>query len=391
MKKICIFTSTRADYGLLRPLMLEIRKSKEFKLSLIVSGTHLSRFHGHTIDEIKKDGFFIDDFVEMTLTSDSRSSIVKSIAMCSLGINDALKKIKPDFLVILGDRFEAFAAGFTAYTIGVRIIHIHGGEKTEGALDEAYRHSLTKFSDIHFVATEDYRKRVIQLGENPEYVFNVGALGIDNIKKEKFLNIVDFENQTGIKFGKRNVLFTYHPVTKIKEDSQTILNNVFGVFLLKEFCDVNIIITMPNADPHNDEIRRKIIDFSNRYPERVFVFENLGQKKYLSAMNLVDVVIGNSSSGIIETPSFHIPTINIGNRQKGRFFAESIIDVDESKEEFYNALVNAFDKKFINKCKKIKNPYGVGNTSQKIINILKTFKNKKFIKEFYDIKELHFD
>ncbi len=324
-KKVCIFTGSRAEYGLLKPLIDEILNDKSLKLQLLVSGMHLSPEFGLTYKEIEKDGLKIDEKVEIILSADTPSAISKSIGLGLIGYADALNRLKPDLVVILGDRFEALAFAIASYIHRIPIAHLYGGEETLGAIDNSFRHSITKMSNLHFVSTEQYRKRVIQLGEEPRRIFKVGAIGLDNIKKMKLLKKLDLEKQLNFKIESPTLLVTYHPETtenKSEGDFKEILK------ALDDFKNLKVIFTKPNADTYGRIIINMIDDYVKRNKDKAIAFINLGQLKYLSCMNYIDGILGNSSSGIIEAPSFKIGTINIGDRQRGRIKAKSIIDCE---------------------------------------------------------------
>ncbi|WP_047268546.1 UDP-N-acetylglucosamine 2-epimerase [Marinitoga sp. 1197] len=387
MKKVCIFTGTRAEYGLLWPLMKIIKENKEHELQIIVSGMHLSPEFGLTYKEIEKDSFNINEKIEILLSSDSAIGINKSIGLGLISFSESLKRLNPDVLVILGDRFEALAIAISAYIMKIPIVHLYGGEKTEGAIDEGIRHSITKMSYLHFTSTEEYRKRVIQLGESPERVFNVGAIGLDNIKGLKLLKKEELEKELEFKFGEKNILFTYHPATLNKNKLDNELKEIFDTLEKLINSGYRVIITKSNADEGGRKINKYIDKFSLKYSDKVLAVTNLGTLKYLSTMRYVDLIMGNSSSGIVEAPSFKIPTINIGERQNGRVKGNSIIDVKPSKKEILKAIKIAenLDKETII------NPYDQGGAAKKIYNIIKDYiKNKKLKikKEFFDINFL---
>jgi UDP-hydrolysing UDP-N-acetyl-D-glucosamine 2-epimerase len=382
-RKVCIFTGTRAEYGLLKPLMDEIKSDPDLELQIVASCMHLSPEFGLTYKEIEKDGFNIDEKVEMLLSSDTPSGIVKSMGLGMIGYADALNRLKPDITVVLGDRFEALAFAIASFVNRIPIAHLYGGEATEGLIDEGIRHCITKLSYLHFTSTEEYRKRVIQLGEEPERVFNVGALGIDNIKKMKLLNKDEIESKLGIKFKSKNLLITYHPVTLKKDESEKEFKALLNV--LREMEDTLFIFTKPNADTEGRKIIKLIEEFVKENNHKAIVFTSLGQLYYLSIMQYVDAVVGNSSSGIIEAPSLKVPTINIGDRQKGRIKAESIIDCKGTEEDIKRALDIIYDKNFRESLKNINNPYGDGNSAVRIKEILKTYKINSIEKSFYKI------
>jgi UDP-hydrolysing UDP-N-acetyl-D-glucosamine 2-epimerase len=383
-RKICVFTGTRAEYGLLKPLMDEIKKEPALELQIVASAMHLSPEFGLTYKEIEKDGFKIDEKVEMLLSSDTPVGICKSIGLGVISYSEVLERLKPDIVVILGDRFEALAFAIASFIHRIPIAHLYGGEATYGLIDEGIRHSITKMSYLHFTSTEEYRKVVIQLGEAPERVFNVGALGIDNIKKMKLLTKEELEKRLNFKFGKRNLLVTYHPVTLEKGTSREHFENLLAV--LDELEEVKIIFTKANADTEGRIINYMIDEFVERHKDKAIAFTSMGQLLYLSTMKYVDAVVGNSSSGIIEAPSFKIGTINIGDRQKGRIRAKSVIDCEPTKESIRKAFELLYSSEFQNQLKKVVNPYGDGKAAERIVKVLKTFDIASIKKEFFRIK-----
>ena len=380
-KKICVVTGSRAEYGLLYPLIKKIQQVKEFDLQIIATGMHLSPEFGLTYKEIEEDGFEISEKVEILLSADTPTSVNKSIGLGLIGFTDSLKRLSPDFVVLLGDRFESFSAAIAAFIMRIPIIHLHGGELTQGLIDEGIRHSITKLSYLHFVSTEVYRKRVIQLGESPERVFNVGALGLDNIKNLKLLEKDELERVLNYRLDKKTILLTFHPVTLENNTSEKNFREILKA--LDQLKNYNIIFTKPNADTEGRIIAKLIDNYVLENPKRAIEFTSLGKLKYLSLMKYVDMIMGNSSSGIIEAPSFKKPTINIGDRQKGRVKAESIIDCEVNKESIIRAVKKAEQMDLSN----IENPYGDGNASVRIIEILKKQVRKgiNLKKEFYDI------
>jgi UDP-hydrolysing UDP-N-acetyl-D-glucosamine 2-epimerase len=382
-RKICIFTGTRAEYGLLKPLMDEIKSDPDLELQIIASCMHLSPEFGLTYKEIENDGFTIDEKIEMLLSSDTPSGIVKSMGLGMIGYTDALNRLKPDITVVLGDRFEALAFAIASFVNRIPIAHLYGGEATEGLIDEGIRHCITKLSYLHFTSTEEYRKRVIQLGEDPQRVFNVGALGIDNIKKMKLLTKDEIESKLGIKFKSKNLLITYHPVTLKKDESEKEFKALLNV--LKELEDTLLIFTKPNADTEGRRIIKLIEEFVKENGDKAVVFTSLGQLNYLSIMQYVDAVVGNSSSGIIEAPSLKVPAIDIGDRQKGRIRAESVISCKGVEDEIKKAINIIYDENFRKKVKDVRNPYGDGNSAKRIKEILKTYKINSIEKSFYNI------
>ncbi len=385
-RKICVVTGTRAEYGLLYPLLNEINSDKDLKLQIIATGMHLSPEFGLTFKQIEKDGFKIDEKVEMLLSSDTETGITKSIGLGVIGFADALDRLKPNIIVLLGDRFEILAAAISAVIRRLPIAHLYGGEITKGSYDDFMRHAITKMSLFHFASTEIYRKRIIQMGEAPNRVFTVGALGIDNIKKMKLLSKNEIEKKLGIKFNKKIILVTFHPATLENKTSEQQFKELLKAIGL--FKDIYIIFTMPNADTHGRIVINLIRKYVQKIPFKAKAFVSLGQICYLSCLQHVTAVVGNSSSGIIEAPSFGIPTINIGDREEGRIKPLSVIDCLPEKKDIIKAFKKAFSLEFQKYCKKIKNPYGDGNTAVKIKKKLKKINLSSGIikKGFHDIK-----
>ncbi|MAZ06891.1 MAG: UDP-N-acetylglucosamine 2-epimerase (hydrolyzing) [Rickettsiales bacterium] len=383
--KICVVTGTRAEYGLLYWLMKEIQATKNLELQIIATGMHLSPEFGLTYQHIEKDGFTIDEKVVMLLSSDSEVGITKSMGLAMIGFADALRSLKPDMMVVLGDRFEIFSAASAATVAKIPIAHIHGGETTEGAFDEVFRHSITKMSHLHFTSTEEYRNRVIQLGEHPDRVFNFGAIGIDSIKRLTLLSRTEFEESIGFNLGKKNLLITFHPVTLEMGTAKKQFDNL--LLVLDKMHDTNLIFTKANSDTDGRVINEMIDDFVNDRKATTVAFTSLGQMRYLSAMQYVDGVVGNSSSGIIEVPSFTIGTINIGDRQKGRIKGVSVIDTPPSISGISNSLRKLYTKEFQESIKNEVNPYGQGGVSKKIKEILISRSSLISIKkEFFNLK-----
>ena len=380
MRKICVITGTRAEFGLLRPLIELIDKDEDLQLQLIATGMHLSPEFGYTLNEITDVGFVVDKKVECLLSSDTSVGVSKTIALAVSGFADALESLQPDLVVVLGDRTEILGAVIAAAMANIPIAHLHGGETTEGAYDEGIRHSITKFSHLHFTSTEAYRKRVIQLGEHPDTVFNVGAIGLDAIKKLKLLNREEFENSIGFKLKKRNILITYHPVTLEKEAPIETFENILTA--LNELTDTTLIFTHANSDKNGRIINKLIIEYVDAHKDKAVAFKSLGQLRYLSAL---DFVIGNSSSGILEVPAFHIPTINIGDRQRGRICNESVINSNNSLEDIKKSITFALDKTFRKKIQQQELLYGNGTTAEKIIQIIKEHNHISIKKSFYNI------
>ena len=383
MRKICVITGTRAEFGLLRPLIELIAKDKDLQLQLIATGMHLSPEFGYTLDEITTAGFVVNKKVECLLSSDTSVGISKSIALAVSGFADALEELQPDLVVVLGDRTEILGAVIAAGMANIPIAHLHGGETTEGAYDEAIRHSITKFSHLHFTSTEVYRKRVIQLGEQPDTVFNVGAISLDSIKKLELLDREAFEKSIGFKLKKRNVLITYHPVTLEKEAPIETFENILTA--LDELGDTGLIFTHANSDKNGRIINKMIAEYVEVHKDKAVSFKSLGQLRYLSALQFVDFVIGNSSSGILEVPSFYIPTINIGDRQKGRICSDSIINSTNTLEDIRKSITFALNKEFREKIQQQKMLYGNGTAAEQILKVIKEHPVISLKKSFYNI------
>lgn len=385
MKKICVVTGTRAEYGLLYWLMKEIEADKEFQLQLIVTGMHLSSEFGLTYKEIEKE-FKIDKKIEMLLSSDTSIGILKSMGLAQISFCEAFEELKPDILIALGDRYEIFSVVSTAMIARIPIVHLHGGETTEGAFDESIRHSITKMSHLHFTATEEYRNRVIQLGEHPSRVFNVGGMGIENIKRLKLLTKEEFENSIDFKLNKKNILVTFHPVTLENSTAQEQFQELLEV--IDELKDTNIIFTKANSDTDGRIINQMIDDYVAKNFHKSVGFNSLGQLRYLSSLQFIDAVVGNSSSGLLEAPSFKIGTINIGDRQKGRIKADSIIDCSANKIDIKKAFEKLYSLEFQNSLLNVSNPYGDGCASKKIIEEIKRVNLENILKKtFYDLKD----
>lgn len=386
-RRICVVTGTRAEYGLLYWLMKEIENDESLELQLIVTGMHLSPEFGLTYKEVEQD-FKIDKKIEMLLSSDTSIGISKSMGLAQISFVEAYAELQPNLLVVLGDRYEIFSAVSSAMIANIPIAHLHGGETTEGAFDEAIRHSITKMSHLHFTANREYKNRVIQLGEQPNRVFNVGGLGIDNIKKLTLLSKEEFEESIDFKLGKKNILVTFHPVTlentTAKEQFQVLLN------VIDELEDTHIIFTKANSDTDGRIINSMIDEYVHNHSDKSVGFTSLGQLRYLSALQYVDAMVGNSSSGLIEAPSFKVGTLNIGDRQKGRMMAESVIDCKMTR----TALVSGFEELYSNKFQKrlinTINPYGDGGASKKIKDVIKDVHLDNILKkQFYDLKVQH--
>lgn len=372
-RKICVVTGTRAEYGLLLNLMKKIHLNNSFELQLVVTGMHLSPEFGLTYKQIEKDGFQINDKVEILLSSDSANGIVKSIGLATIGFSDVFQRLNPNLLIILGDRFEMLAAAQAALILQIPIAHIHGGECTFGAYDDAIRHSISKMSTWHFTSTATHRKRVIQLGEYPERVWNVGALGIENIEKIPLLSIDELYDELKIEKEKSLFLITYHPETNGEAQDITSLLNALEKF------DVNLVFTKANADNGGRYINDAIQLFVNNH-KNAYLFDSLGQLRYLSAAKFASAVIGNSSSALIEVPYLHTPSVNIGHRQAGREKPNSVFNAILEEQSIFEEIEKALS--YDGKYEKI---FGDGNTSSKIINVLEKIDNFSIQKEFYDL------
>jgi GDP/UDP-N,N'-diacetylbacillosamine 2-epimerase (hydrolysing) len=382
--KICVITGTRAEYGQLIWLMKEIKTDSSLQLQLIVTGMHLSPEFGLTYKEIEKDGFKINKKIEMLLSADTPTSIVKSTGIGMIGFSDAYNDLEPDIVVILGDRYELLAASYSATLMRIPIAHFHGGEATEGAIDEPTRHSITKMSHIHFVAAQEYKKKVIQLGEDPKTVHNVGGAGVDYISRTKLLDKKTLEKKINWKITDKTFLVTFHPITL--EDNST--EKQFRNFIeaLEFFKNYNIIFTKPNSDTHGRILISMIDDFIKNNPKRSKAFVSLGQLRYTSLLQYVSGVIGNSSSGILEAPYFKIGTVNIGDRQRGRIRAKSVIDTKPQKQAIIKSINKLISHKFQMEIKNVISPFGNGGASKKAIKIIKKTNLKHILKkEFYNI------
>jgi GDP/UDP-N,N'-diacetylbacillosamine 2-epimerase (hydrolysing) len=383
-RKICVISGTRAEFGLLFWLMKFLNDDPTISFQLIVTGMHLSPEFGLTYKEFEKAGFTINRKIEILLSSDTSVGISKSIGLAQIGFAEAFDELKPDVVIVLGDRFEVFAAASAAMIARVPIAHLHGGEATEGLIDEPIRHSITKMSQLHFTATEVYRKRVIQLGENPNRVFNVGSPGLDNITFLKLLNKEEFEKSINFKLNKKNILITFHPVTLENNTAEMQIDNLLKA--IDNLKDTSFIFTKPNADLDGRVIIKKIDEYVTKNKRRACSFVSLGQLRYLSALKYVDIILGNSSSGLTEAPSFKIATINIGDRQKGREKAKSVIDCTPKVTDIQIGIKKAFSKEFKKQLKIVINPYGVGGASKKIKEIITSIDLNDIIKKsFYDI------
>ena len=364
---VCAITGSRADYGLLKGLLRRIRESSRLTLQLLVTGSHFSSMHDETYREIESDGHIMDKKIDLDLSGDTSLDVTLATSECLRRVGVALEQLKPDVVLVLGDRYEVFASTVAAMLGGYPIAHLHGGESTEGAIDEAMRHSITKMAHLHFVAAKSYAERVIQLGENPARVFNVGSIGIDNIHETKWLSKDELENYLGFRFRQRNLLATFHPVTLEKNSGRAQVCELLKA--LEQFEDLSVVFTQPNADTENSGIKEEIIDYVASRENSTF-FESLGNTHYLSCLRFVDGVIGNSSSGFTEVPTMKKGTINIGDRQKGRLAADSVINCLADKESICEAIEKMYSPQFQAQLACVENPYGGPGAANRIVKIL---------------------
>lgn len=386
MRKICVVTGTRAEYGLLCRLMRLIQKSSDTQLQVIVTNMHLSPKYGNTYQEIEKDGFTIDCKIPIIDKNapDNAVTTVKSMATALTGFAEAYVELKPDMVVVLGDRYEILAAAEAALIERVPIAHLHGGEVTEGAYDDAIRHSITKMSHLHFTSTEEYRKRVIQLGEQPDRVFYVGAPGVENIKKFPLMSKEEVEESVNFRLDENTILVTYHPVTLGEHTAEKDIKEFIGA--LEERKDLRIFFTMPNSDTGSQAIVDAINEFVANNTDRAIAYKSLGIKRYLSVMKYAGAVVGNSSSGLLEVPSFGIPTLNIGDRQKGRMAADSVYNCETDKDSILKGLDMIMSPAFKKKATETQNPYEKANTSEEIFKVISTYPLDKLKqKHFYNL------
>ncbi len=385
MRSIAILTATRAEYGLLRNLIVGLNAVDEFHIEVLVTGAHLSMEQGLTYREIEKDGIQISKKIEILLESGSPAAISKSMGLAMIGFAEYFTDNKPDALIVLGDRYETLAVCCAAMNARIPIIHLYGGDTTEGAIDEAVRHAITKMSYLHFTSTEESRKRVIQLGENPDRVFCVGAIGIDNALKEEKLTKEEVSREVGLDLAVPYGVVTFHPVT-LEGNVEAQCRELFAAIdYLKEY---QYIVTGANADCGGSQINQLWKEFIQERPNVSFVV-SLGQKKYHSALKYASFILGNSSSGLSEAPSFHIPTVNIGDRQRGRLRADSVLDCKIERQEIVTAVQTVMSPEFQNKLEHMENPYGDGNATERIIQVLTEKLSNETInlkKTFYNIR-----
>jgi UDP-N-acetylglucosamine 2-epimerase (non-hydrolysing) len=382
-KKVAVFTSTRADYGILYWLLKDLKSENAISLQLLVSGTHLDIEFGETYRDIEEDGFYINEKIPMLDKNDNKQGVIDSFANGLRGYSDALVRLSPDILVVLGDRYETLAVTQTAYILNVPVLHLHGGEVTEGAYDDGFRHAITKLSYFHCVAALEYQNRVIQLGESPDRVFNTGALGLEHITRSEIIDINILSNNFNFDFTVPYLLVTFHPETlslhSIKSDIEKIISG------LNAFMSLKIVMTYPNVDHGGREIIECLNEYSKNQSTRVLLVKSFGHKFYHSVVKYSEAVIGNSSSGIIEVPSLKVPTVNVGNRQKGRVRARSVIDTDYEIVNIIKSIEKALILKSSFDLSIYENPYGSGHTSKKIIDVIK-YQSCNKNKVFYDLE-----
>ena len=383
MKKICVVTGSRAEYGLMSRLMKIMMEDCYFQLQIVATNMHLSPEFGLTYKEIEEDGFVIDKKVHMLLSSDTTNAISKSVGLGVIGFADVFEELKPDLLLVLGDRYEILAAVSAALFYKIPVIHLYGGEITEGAYDDAIRHAITKMSCLHFTATEVYRQRVIQMGEQPSTVYNVGALGCDNIRTMALMNKIELEQSLHFALDRKTLLVTFHPVTMEDNTAEKQFSELLEA--IDEFEHLRVIFTMPNSDTNGRIIMDMIKKFVEKHADRAIWMMSLGAKRYLSTLQFIGGVVGNSSSGITEVPSFHIPTLNIGDRQKGRITPSSVLHCLPVKNDIKEKLGIMTAPGYMERLQDVKNPYDKANTAQEIVRIIKEKTNISAMKSFYNI------
>lgn len=383
-KNICITTGNRAEYGLLRNLIIKLNETNSLKLNLIITGAHLSKKYGNSYQEIKRDRIKNSIKIDIKLKQDTTKNIIFSMSQGLIKFSSVFKKIKPDLLIVLGDRYEIMIACISAAMNRIPIAHIHGGESTEGLIDELFRHSITKLSQIHFTSCDLYKKRIVQMGENPKNIFNVGSPGVEAIKKIKLFTKIELERRINIKLMKKNIIISYHPETLDLKASQKNFTEILKA--LESLKDTLIIFTMPNSDEGSEFIFTHIKKFCKR-KKNSYLIKSLGQKRFFSCLKYFDLIIGNSSSGIIEMPSFNKATINVGPRQNGRVRNKTIIDVNGNSKKILKAMNLAYSDKFKKILKNSRNIFDKGNTSDKIFKNIRSINSQKIlIKKFYDLK-----
>lgn len=392
MKRVCIVTATRAEYGLLKPIILKLQAQNNLEVRVVATGMHLSPEFGMTCQEIEQDGIWLDRKIEILLSADTSSAISKSMGLAMISFADYFSERKPDLLIVLGDRYEILAVATTAMNARIPIAHLYGGDITEGAVDDVVRHAITKMSYFHFTATREHRRRVIQMGESPERVFWVGAMSVENACNVKKLSMHDLQEQIAFYWNRdleKMAVVTFHPVTLEDDTAREQFQNILNA--LDYFEDLKVIFTKANADAGGRVINHMIDDYVNEHPQKSKAYTSLGQLRYLSAVSLADVVIGNSSSGLSEVPTFHVPTVNIGDRQRGRVCGKTVISCGVAEKEITDAIQKALSQTFRNEICNEKNPYEKKGTSDAIVKILTENLNKNNIdlkKHFYDLADL---
>lgn len=385
MRKICVVTATRAEYGLLKPLIKRLLADANYETCVAVTGMHLSPEFGMTVKEIEADGLPIDKKIEIILSSDTPVALSKSMGLAMISFAEYFAESRPDALIVLGDRYETLAVCSAAMNERIPIFHLHGGETTEGLIDEAIRHSITKMSYLHFTSTEVYRKRVIQMGEHPERVFNVGAMGVENALQVPKMTVAELEESLGFSLGNKYAVGTFHPVTLENSTAEMQVEELLAA--LDKHAEITYLFTKANADTDGRVINKLLAEYSQEH-KNLHLVDSLGMKRYLNAIRHTCFVIGNSSSGLIEVPTFHVPTINIGDRQLGRIAGETVINCLPERDSISTAIDKALSKEFLDRITNAQNPYGEGCTSEKIMSVIKDFFNHKRIdikKKFYDL------
>ena len=379
-RNVCLVTVNRSDYGLQKNLIAELKKSRKIDFSLVVTGAHLEKKYGLSVQEIISDKNYIKNHFKMSPKKDDSTSTLLSMSSGLKKFTLTFKKIKPNLIIILGDRYEMLMAAISAFILQYPVVHIHGGELTEGAFDDSIRHAITKLSNIHFATHEIYKKRIIKLGENPKYVFNFGGLGAENIKLTKFLKKSEIEKKFNFKFQKNNFLVSLHPTTKEKGTTKFFFRELLNA--IKLFANTSFIFTYPNPDPENFQIIKQL-NKEVKKNKNLFVVKSLGQKNFHSIMNYIDGIIGNSSSGILEAPSFKIGTINIATRQKGRLQVKSILNCKPNKKAIHNLIKKVLSKEFKYKIRNLKNIYQKRDTAKKIVKKLENIPLQNLQKKIF--------
>lgn len=390
MKKVCVLTGTRAEFGLMSNLMKKIKDDNDLQLQIVATGMHLSPEFGLTYKEIEEAGFKIDEKLEILLSSDTPVGLSKTMGLAMISFSESLERLKPDMIVVLGDRYEMLPVVSCACIANIPVAHLHGGEKTEGAIDDSIRHAMTKMSYLHFTSTDEYRNRVIQLGEHPDRVFKVGALGIENIKNMKLLSKIKLEESIEFSLGDKFILCTFHPVTLEKNTAGTQFQNLLNAF--DKYPEYKVIFTKANSDTNGRIINQMIDEVVAKNKNRYVAFTSMGILRYLSAMKYCKAVVGNSSSGLIEAPSFNVPTVNIGDRQKGRIRGGTIIDCEPDEMNINQAISKAVSETFFDSIQGEVNPYGDGITTRKIFSVIKEFFQANDFdakKSFYDLDSIN--